>query len=799
MSGKITIGFMTKSMRTPVGFSMWNGAVRAARELDINIITLDGNNLGRDGSQIYHLLKKSNVDGVLAWASNKMDEFAPFYKEQLAGMPLVTLTQPIYDFPFVKIDSYETVKLSVKHFVEKHGYRKIAFILGDNNNALFTERFQAYKDSLKELGIPYDPDLVTTFEGNPDHIMKDFTYSQLNTLIHERNKKPGKDFQAIMTVSEKMSLRIFDYFEEKGISIPDDVALISYDNSSAGRYRTPSPTAMILPFEDQAARGVKLLVDKIKGENISRENSIPGYLEINQSCGCEEKSKDLVNSYINYNLPAPSRRNKIVEKELAAHEISQNISARFILHMKEQEKKNSAYIDQLEGMIGKFIPATIKDLGSEQILSVNSLKELIHYYNDYKISTELLQDLITFTREELIRHINNISSIEQLERLINIYRTEISSSLTYFQGLTQTRNETLQENLQQFIRLLSSQQTYKGIYESIEKRIGFLEIQDFHLVLYPKLLKDFKTDKLPELSEYALGISHGKKINIKEKNFPTENILPKSVLGKINIHNMLILPLVPFGESIGYVIFQGGPDDRILYSTLKDQIANTLRAAYDRKKLQEAEMTSARALETLKQKAEVITQNTQSINALIQAISSSMSKISDKVQLISTDVLKVSEESTTVVEVTDQTNKFVDDLDAKAQEITSIINLISDISEKTNVLSINARIEAARAGASGKGFTVVANEIKNLSEQTNKSTEQISGMIGEMLHGSGNTLQSMARIHSIIQKINSLTENINGKIEEHLEATRQISAQLTEASSGSQEIFSAISEVAAQG
>lgn len=91
-------------------------------------------------------------------------------------------------------------------------------------------------------------------------------------------------------------------------------------------------------------------------------------------------------------------------------------------------------------------------------------------------------------------------------------------------------------------------------------------------------------------------------------------------------------------------------------------------------------------------------------------------------------------------------------LNQKTNEIKDIINIISDLSEQTNLLSLNASIEAARAGEYGRGFKVVANEVRNLAEQSRKSTQEISLIINEVINEVNKNVSS-------VQTLNILNDN----------------------------------------
>jgi methyl-accepting chemotaxis protein len=123
-------------------------------------------------------------------------------------------------------------------------------------------------------------------------------------------------------------------------------------------------------------------------------------------------------------------------------------------------------------------------------------------------------------------------------------------------------------------------------------------------------------------------------------------------------------------------------------------------------------------------------------------------------------------------------------LSKAAQGISKVTEVITNISEQTNLLALNATIEAARAGAAGKGFGVVAHEIKELAHQTAAATEEIKGKVHGIQSSTSETLDNLGRITTVIAQVSEIVNTIATAIEEQSTVTRDIARNVSEAAKG---------------
>jgi methyl-accepting chemotaxis protein len=142
------------------------------------------------------------------------------------------------------------------------------------------------------------------------------------------------------------------------------------------------------------------------------------------------------------------------------------------------------------------------------------------------------------------------------------------------------------------------------------------------------------------------------------------------------------------------------------------------------------------------------------------------------------------------------TNDDIAALAQVAQRIGDVVKLIQDIAEQTNLLALNATIEAARAGEAGRGFAVVASEVKSLAVQTAKATGEITREITSVQGSTGDAVTAIRAITLRMQEINTHTSEVVGAIAQQEVATGEISHNVASAAAGSKGVVAALGDVA---
>lgn len=247
------IGLILPTVRNPFFAEMVFHIEMQCEKLGYKVFICNSLNHADKEKKYLDMLISNQVDGIIVGSHNR-----GVFEKVIINLPLVALDQYISDSaPIISSDNYTGGKMATEHLIKK-GCKKIIHISGPSNlNTPTHLRTTAYKDVMKEYGLePIIYDTYQSFDQRADDEMITRIFEEIPNL------------EGVFASDDVIATKCYNKAVSLGKSIPQDLKIVGYDGTEIARTFLPHLTTIQQPISKMAERAVKLLDNKIKGENI---------------------------------------------------------------------------------------------------------------------------------------------------------------------------------------------------------------------------------------------------------------------------------------------------------------------------------------------------------------------------------------------------------------------------------------------------------------------------------------------------------------------------------------------------
>ena len=544
------------------------GVLDSAKAQDVNVVSFSGGKptpipspSGNLSYGLYDLIKPGQFDGILLAADMShgvsIDEVKIFCKT-FTPTPIASFAIPMKNVPTYMTDNEGGMRAVIKHLIEEHGYKRIAFIRGPHGQIEADQRFQAYKDELKANDIRFDEKLVLEGDFSPES-----GRAAVRALFDER----GIRVQAIASSNDRMAFGVLEALQQRGISVPDSIALTGFDNISESQSMGVPLTTIHQSFYDAGKKSFEALLKKINGEAVSDLNILPADLVIRWSCGC---------------LPDSVQKAIVLPREVAHTGRLENkrdaaIRALFgAAGIPESDPAKSQYVEVFGKAWDVFL-TSLRDANKSNVFlkSVQSLVEVLQQ-NDYDFNT--WQNVISTFRKYALGGINSNTTMLHAENLFQQARMLVGELSQRAQAYRRLQFEKQEEILNNFSFSMASAMTFEGIGLAISKHFPTLGLERWYVMLYGDVGSPGSVSTPPP-QNYQLLLQYDQnqfQIPNDKPLLATGRLVPHGKTPEDHRYQAVVMPLALASNRFGFMWVEMGPHDWDIYVRLKNLLSSAL-------------------------------------------------------------------------------------------------------------------------------------------------------------------------------------------------------------------------------
>jgi CheY-like chemotaxis protein/DNA-binding LacI/PurR family transcriptional regulator len=557
---RLTLGVLIESFWDGYQGAIWRGVVDLARERGINVICFNGGRLGYTAADrlenqrnvLFDLVSESQVDGLIAVGTALLGTAAP---EQLRSfcnryrpLPIVNVGIALDGVPSVLVDGESGLYDEIKHLIEVHGYRRIGFIRGPQNNKEAEERYGVYTQVLAECGLPLDPDLVA-----PGNFAESAGVEAVRSWLDR-----GVNVQAIVAANDHMAIGALEELQARGLRVPEDVAVAGFDDWGVTVKLIHRMTTVRQPTYALGRSAAEAVLKEIETGEMPEQIVLPTELVVRQSCGCKSAGAALaatgsVEPSRQKLEPFLSKQRAYIVSELArlpglTEEGAGQLLDSFTLELKGQA--SGLFLQKIDDALGRAI-ATNSDVTT-------------------------WQNIISVLRRQLLPAlVNDVARLAQADDLWQQGRVAIGEGILRVQAYQEMQLEQQSRLLRDIDRALITTFDVAGLMDILAIELPKLGIPSSYLALYEEPTAPTSWSKM------VLAYHEGGHIPLEAdgRRFSSLELVPDNLRPQYRSYSYVAQPLYFQEDQIGFALFETGPIDGNIYEELRWGISSALQGA----------------------------------------------------------------------------------------------------------------------------------------------------------------------------------------------------------------------------
>ncbi len=569
------IGLQIHSLYDSFGKLFFENIHKCAEEKGINLITVIGETphtpfyYYAQLSSIYQYVSPANFDGFIFLGNTILSYESPQYMKTLvAGMgskPVVCIGCSVLDKPSIMTENRQGIYEAFSHLVKEHGKKHIAFVRGPAGNLDADERFEAYCESLRSYGMPFNENMV--FHG-------DFTNLTGQKAIDDFKRK-GLKIDAIITSNDAQAFGLIEQARLIGIRVPAEIAVIGFDNIRESEFFYPSLTTIRQPVPEMSVKAFECLMDMLGGRTPPQQTVLPTKLIIRNSCGCR---------FLNAGID-PASPDDLIFSDTAGDKTG-ILKKRLLYDLSGKGTENNDWngiysrtLELIELLVSqKGIMEKRKEFFEKLIYSIDDDMRLNRSISGWEsaIKTLILNiDLLYETQDSR----NNI------QRILNTAMEYIQILLKNNEALKWIRKEYQIYDIRDSIQRIESVTDFKELSRTSLIMAQNLHYRHFYICLYDKPQyheagAPFEKAKSAKILASKTVSSENKSPRFRKSLFSGNQLLPVSGYPSRTRYSLIVQTVYFKEEIFGYIMFENPEFDKVMFQIFISSLSSTLKRIF---------------------------------------------------------------------------------------------------------------------------------------------------------------------------------------------------------------------------